>query len=118
MLPKAAATGPRTRKRGSDPAVKPWNYVMFAIIGVAFVIAICVRYHDTGELPAPPAQAAPELRSDGTWTTWVRNRWLKLLPPQRLLPSTQPTYVRKSTVSTLPVSGPCVRRTRILSGGW
>jgi len=75
--------------------VKPWTYGMIVVIGFMFVFAIVARYHESGELPPEqPMEAEVEPTSDGTWTTWLRNRWLKVLPPNRLLPSTQPAYVR------------------------
>ncbi len=68
---------------------------MLLVIVVVFVSSIGIRYRATKELPPDePNLSDRGDPSDGTWTTWVRNRWLDLLPPKKMLPSTQPTYVR------------------------
>ncbi len=45
--------------------------------------------------PAEPVKraSAPEPGSAGMWTRAVREAWLRVLPPERLLPDSQPAYV-------------------------
>lgn len=43
-----------------------------------------------GGASAPPAE---DPASRGLWTAALRRRWLKLLPPEKILPDSQPAYV-------------------------
>ena len=43
----------------------------------------------TEQPPPTKAQSAP----DGSWTVWLRNRAVAALPPEKLLPDGQPSYV-------------------------
>ncbi len=46
----------------------------------------------SGTAPAPAAGPATEQAPQG-WTGWLRRRWLKTLPPEKMLPDRQPAYV-------------------------
>jgi ubiquinol-cytochrome c reductase cytochrome b subunit len=43
--------------------------------------------------PPAPEVAEPEAPSNGLWTAALRRRWLRTLPPDKLLPDRQPAYV-------------------------
>jgi len=40
-----------------------------------------------------PTGASWDSTSEGLWTAALRRRWLKLLPPEKILPDSQPAYV-------------------------
>ena len=71
--------------------------VLFALaLGVPFFIGR--RHPDLPPAPrhAPDDQAVappPSSREPQAWTTRVRRAWLRRLPPEKLLPDTQPAYV-------------------------
>ncbi len=43
--------------------------------------------------PGPTAASGSDAERDRMWTTWVRNRAVSAMPPERLLPDRQPAYV-------------------------
>src|SRR5260370_6514508 len=46
----------------------------------------------SGTAPAPAAGPATEQAPQG-WTGWLRRRWAKTLPPEKMLPDRPPPYV-------------------------
>ena len=64
------------------------NVVVIALMIAVFIVAIAD--------PVPEAAGERPALSDGErqmWTTWVRERALGSLPPEKLLPDRQPSYV-------------------------
>jgi hypothetical protein len=75
------------------------NLVLIAVMVVIFGAALLLpfpkgRTYPPGPMPADPAQDEPPSGDDAAmWTARVRRRALALLPPGKLLPDRQPTYV-------------------------
>lgn len=75
------------------------NLVVIATIVVLFVLALFVPFPHGRPLPArtphPPApvEEGPDDPADRSWTGRTRRWVLRLLPPDKLLPDGQPSYV-------------------------
>ncbi len=75
------------------------NLVLIAVMVVIFGAALLLpfpkgRTYPSAPIPADPARDEPRSDDDtAMWTARVRRRALALLPPGKLLPDRQPTYV-------------------------
>src|ERR1700733_14119702 len=75
------------------------NLVLIAVMVVIFGAALLLpfpkgRTYPSEPIPADPARDEPRSDDDAAmWTARVRRRALALLPPGKLLPDRQPTYV-------------------------
>lgn len=74
--------------------------VMIAIFGAALYLPFPGSKHawkhpPKGPVPGPDSNDDPDVDEDssGMWTTKVRRTWLRVLPPSKLLPDSQPAYV-------------------------
>ncbi len=70
--------------------------VMVVIFGAALVLPFpgsLGNDEETSEAPEVETSAPPITKKDTMWTARIRRRALFLLPPDKLLPDTQPAYV-------------------------
>jgi quinol-cytochrome oxidoreductase complex cytochrome b subunit len=70
--------------------------VMLALFILALVLPFVGSKDQLIDQPPPPAETVSETIPEplaGTWTGKLRRAWLKVLPPAKLLPDSQPSYV-------------------------
>jgi ubiquinol-cytochrome c reductase cytochrome b subunit len=72
------------------------NFVVIAVLVVLFVLAIGIPFMNGKSIERKNYQSAAQDADGGTpegWTGRSRHVWLKYLPPDKLLPDGQPSYV-------------------------
>jgi hypothetical protein len=69
--------------------------VMVAIFGVALLLPFPKAKKDDLDMAAPESyrKVVTSSKDSKMWTARLRNYWLKVLPPEKMLPDRQPAYV-------------------------
>ena len=86
-----------------------WGFILISLANLFVIVAMVVLFvaalvvpfaigrNERADqvLPAPSTEhfRPPPVDQDGSWTTKLRALWMRRLPPDKLLPATQPAYV-------------------------